>query len=583
MDLVKSLWRGDVTLWKTYWLFGVLGGLAFNLAFLYIQFNSIDFYAAPGAKFVVWTLIGCAFIYGIFMMFAIWRSAKKYTGPKTNAVLARVAVVIGVMTAVGSLGEVLAPEITEYSLRDEMTAMNVQLPAMIDDLTRLDRVSVDGLDVTYHYTLVDGTAAEYDSEAFRTGMMGVTLANTCSELRQYLQADVRFIYEYRGSDNGLVTTIQIAQRNCLAVWNLAAGSHRELRTTEIAARAQSAFVTIAVNSGQPNEAFGSGFIIASDGVIVTNLHVIEGANSIQITLPNGQTVDDVNVLGADELRDVLVLQVRASGLDALPLGDDFSTKVGEEIYVLGNPLGFDQTFSDGLISAIRTESGVVYFQISAPISGGSSGGPVLNMRGEVIGIASMTIPDAQNLNIAVPVRYVYRILSDALEPISFLDFMSTANFSYVSSSVGDRHAESTALLNEAPPEVAGLISDWKAWEQQVYLRLRANESSFATFGWTPYGDVLGLDYLEAGDQAELSTFLEAGEYIAAGVCDDDCMDLDLAAYDGSSRLLDSDEEADAEPLVAISASAAGEYSLEVSMFECETETCMYAVQIFAVN
>lgn len=583
MGLIKSLWRGDVALWKTYWLFAVLGGFAFNLSFVYIEFNSIAFYAIPGADLLVWTLTGCAFVYGVFMLFAIWRSASKYTGPRTYAVLARIVVVFGALGTLGTIGQIFAPNVSEYSLREEVSAINAQLPTIIDDVTRLDRVSVNGLEVTYHYTLVDAPAAEYDSEVLRSEIMAGLITDTCEGFRQYLQAEVQYTYEYRGNDGNLVSAIKVGRQNCLDYWDLADGSRRELRTTEIAARARSAFVTITANPGESNEAFGSGFVITSDGVVATNLHIVEGANSIQVALPNGQVIDDVYVLGADEFRDILVLQLPTSGLDALPLGDDGLVEVGEEIFVLGNPFGFEQTFSNGLVSAIRSEGGIDYFQISAPISGGSSGGPVVNRRGEAIAIASMTIPNAQNLNIAIPVRYIYLVLADPSGGMPFRDFMSTADFSYVTDSSDDRRAESTALLNGASDEIAEVISDWQPWEQQVYLRLLANESNFAEIGWTPYDEALGLDFLAEGQQVELSIFLEAGDYVAAGVCDDDCKDLDLTAYDGNGTLLDSDEEIDAEPLVGINVSRAGDYFFEASMYTCETDTCLYAVQVYAAD
>src|SRR5690606_26419168 len=94
-------------------------------------------------------------------------------------------------------------------------------------------------------------------------------------------------------------------------------------------------------------------------------------------------------------------------------------QVGDRIYVMGNPMGLEGTFSDGLVSAKRTLVGVALIQISAPISPGSSGGPVLNARGQAVGVATLMMSEGQNLNIAVPARYAEGLLAIGQEPVLF--------------------------------------------------------------------------------------------------------------------------------------------------------------------
>ena len=116
--------------------------------------------------------------------------------------------------------------------------------------------------------------------------------------------------------------------------------------------------------------------------------------------------DTVEVLEIDKRKDVALIKIKGFGLPYLKLGRSQDVQVGETVYSLSNPLGvFQNTLSEGIVSGIRPGDGYKYFQISAPISHGSSGGPIFNSKGEVIGIAVATIEEGQNLNFAVPIDY----------------------------------------------------------------------------------------------------------------------------------------------------------------------------------
>jgi len=582
VGLIRSLWHGDTPLWITYWLFAVLGGRILVLPFSFIENNSIDLFPIFGFELLYWTLVVCVLAYSLFALLAVWRSAGKYKGSRAIAGLARTSVAFGFITTFLAIGQTVTSSISEDSLQEEARVVNLQLPRTLDENLRLERVSASGLSLTFHYTLVGEPATNYDPEQFRSEMLPGLLIEICGDFREHLDSEVQIAYAFLGSDGTLVNEIQVRREHCVGISGLAVGSSAELHTTDIAALAMSAFATIVANPGEPSEAFGSGFIVRSDGVIVTNLHVVEGAENVEVRLPDGQVFDDVDVLGADEFRDILVLQLPTTGLSALALGDDEEVKVGEEIYVLGNPQGYDQTFSDGLLSAIRSIGGREYLQISAPISKGSSGGPVVNTRGEAIAIASRTVADAQNLNLAVPVRYIYGILADALKK-PFREFMETADFTYVSDDRDDRRADSAALARDASPEFIESISGLAVWQQVVTLRVLASDVAMAGTGWIPYGETLGWDLVAPSQRVRSSIFLEAGAYVAAGVCDDDCTDLDLFAYDESGTLLNSDEEIDSEPVVGVTVITPGEYFFEASMYECETDKCLYAVRVYAMN
>lgn len=146
---------------------------------------------------------------------------------------------------------------------------------------------------------------------------------------------------------------------------------------------------------------GSGFYVSNDGNLVTNLHVISGAKSIEIIENNGSSyTGDIKVIGYDEEKDIAILDINKSVSMHLELGDSNSVKLGEEIYTIGSPFGLQNTLSTGIISGKRND----FLQISAPISSGSSGGALINKYGKVIGITSAGYVEGENLGFAIPIN-----------------------------------------------------------------------------------------------------------------------------------------------------------------------------------
>ncbi len=157
--------------------------------------------------------------------------------------------------------------------------------------------------------------------------------------------------------------------------------------------------------------YGSGFIIDNE-TIVTNVHVIEGSNSAYV-LMNGQEkkYSVSGYVAIDKAKDLVILKVSGLYGTALTLGSESFPEIGEKIYAVGNPKGLNGTFSEGIISGIRDLTTNQVLQITAPISPGSSGGPVLNSSGQVVGIAFASFSEGQNLNFAIPVKYLSTLKS----------------------------------------------------------------------------------------------------------------------------------------------------------------------------
>lgn len=203
---------------------------------------------------------------------------------------------------------------------------------------------------------------------------------------------------------------------CLStlIWGLAFA--QALSTEEIAEKAAPAVVQIIVyDITGARSVEGSGFFIGS-GKIITNAHVVNGAYSAEV-LGSLATYKDVTILKNEYDIDLALLQVKDRHEAHLSLANSPMLRPGQRILTIGNPLGLECTVSDGLISAIRGVPGKIQLiQISAPISPGSSGGPLLDMDGSVIGVTSASLSEGQNLNFAVGIKTLHDFLQQEDEP-----------------------------------------------------------------------------------------------------------------------------------------------------------------------
>ena len=156
---------------------------------------------------------------------------------------------------------------------------------------------------------------------------------------------------------------------------------------------------------------GSGFIVDSNGMILTNAHVVREADQVTVNLKDGRTFEG-KVLGADSITDLAVVKIEGSDLPTAPLGDSDQVRVGDWAIAVGNPLGLDNTVTLGIISTLNRPSAKVgipdkrldFLQTDAAINPGNSGGPLLSDRGEVIGINTAIRADANGIGFAIPVN-----------------------------------------------------------------------------------------------------------------------------------------------------------------------------------
>lgn len=165
---------------------------------------------------------------------------------------------------------------------------------------------------------------------------------------------------------------------------------------------------------------GSGVIISEDGYIVTNNHVISGANSIKVTLRDGQTTYDAELIGTDAANDIALIKVDATGLTAATFGDSSTLAVGDYVVAIGNPLGqLGGTVTDGIISALAREvtideQSMTLLQTNAEINPGNSGGGLFDANGNLIGIvnAKSSATEVEGIGFAIPINNVFDIIDD---------------------------------------------------------------------------------------------------------------------------------------------------------------------------
>lgn len=175
---------------------------------------------------------------------------------------------------------------------------------------------------------------------------------------------------------------------------------------------------------QIERGLGSGVIVSSDGTILTNNHVVDGAQQIKVELPDKRTLD-AKVIGTDKPSDLAVLKVSANNLPVLPLGDSDKVRVGDVVLAVGNPLGLEQTVTAGIISAKGRSTDLGdgssfedFLQTDAPINQGNSGGALVNTNGELIGINSQILsPSGGNIGIgfAIPSNMARNVMDQLLK------------------------------------------------------------------------------------------------------------------------------------------------------------------------
>ena len=158
---------------------------------------------------------------------------------------------------------------------------------------------------------------------------------------------------------------------------------------------------------------GSGFILSADGFVMTNAHVVDGADQVLVTLPDKREFK-ARIVGADKRSDVAVVKIEATGLPAVRIGDVSRLKVGEWVMAIGSPFGLDNSVTAGIVSAKQRDTGdyLPFIQTDVAINPGNSGGPLINMRGEVVGINSQIYSRSggfMGISFAIPIDEAIRV------------------------------------------------------------------------------------------------------------------------------------------------------------------------------
>jgi serine protease Do len=337
-----------------------------------------------------------------------------------------------------------------------------------------------------------------------------------------------------------------------------------LQPRDIAARAQASLLVVrAIGARGDTLGEGTGFMVGPQGTFVTNYHIVEPATTVEVERLDGTPTRQVMLVAADPYRDLAVLRAPAIATGSLPLGDDGRTVIGDRVYVMGNPMGMSGTFADGLLSAMRPVQGTQMLQISAPISPGSSGGPVMNDHGEVIGVATMIVVGGQNLSLAVPSRYVRPLLLTTAAPRPF-----------TAESLPRRDGEALASVGRAP-EPTRLDP-----RRQVLAQISVADSVMRMNGLRLTEPVRMGSAPQGQRRVEEFSLVAGARYFVIARCNDECSNVDLGMMDAGGRVLGTDEGDDAIPSVSFVAEASGTYRAVVSMPACPSEPCAYGVAVY---
>ncbi|HEX9996659.1 MAG TPA: Do family serine endopeptidase [Abditibacterium sp.] len=269
---------------------------------------------------------------------------------------------------------------------------------------------------------------------------------------------------------------------------------------------------------------GSGMIYRSDGLIITNAHVVRGADTVLVTLSDGRKFEKAKVLGRDERTDIAVVKIEATNLPTVKLGDSEGTRVGDWAIAVGNPFGLDHTLTVGVISAksrqlrLAEDSRTDYLQTDASINPGNSGGPLLDIYGRVIGVNNAIYSESggnQGIGFAIPVntaRFVAdRIVKDGRVRRAYLG-VKISNVEDRGSAFGLPANLKGVLIEEvSDPSTPGA----KAGLQPGDVVTKFNDQTVTTsselqalVGNSPIGSNINLSVLRAGKTITLSAKLE---------------------------------------------------------------------------
>jgi S1-C subfamily serine protease len=238
-------------------------------------------------------------------------------------------------------------------------------------------------------------------------------------------------------------------------------------TIDVARRVAPAVVSIGTTTAR-GEGLGSGVIIRSNGMILTNAHVVGSARTVDVSLADGRTLDGT-VLGRDPALDIAVVRVAATNLPAVSIGNSDQLQVGQRAIAIGNPVGFTRSVTTGVVSALNRNAGrgtyEPFIQTDAAISPGNSGGPLLDSRGAVIGINSVVVraPGSEGLGFAIPINAAMDMANQVLATGSYRRAYVGVNLDDLDAEVARQYrlpisagAIITAVAPDSPGAAAGI-------------------------------------------------------------------------------------------------------------------------------
>jgi hypothetical protein len=226
---------------------------------------------------------------------------------------------------------------------------------------------------------------------------------------------------------------------------------------------------------------GSGFVLSADGKIATNLHVIREMKSGGVQLASGEVFDSFTVLAFDDRKDLAIIKVPGFDLPAIELGNSNDLKAGEAVMAIGSPEGLKGSVTAGVVSAIRDDpfsGGYKVIQTDAAANPGNSGGPLLNDKGQAVGVVTSKLKATEGLNFAVPINYVRGLMSSTDQPLGL--------------------AELSARLSAAPADafrsVETFPTNWKSMKSGSMFKIRKD------------GDVLYVERVLSDAQKQVGAF-----------------------------------------------------------------------------
>ncbi|HEU0176744.1 MAG TPA: trypsin-like peptidase domain-containing protein [Blastocatellia bacterium] len=242
---------------------------------------------------------------------------------------------------------------------------------------------------------------------------------------------------------------------------------------------------------------GSGFIVTPKGAVVTNLHVVQGAASLRVKLPGGDAYKTSDLIDVDDAKDIAIVKVKGYKMPVVTLGDSDKSEIGEAVVAISSPEGLVNSISTGVLSGVRRFDTHRVFQITAPISQGSSGGALFNSSGEVIGIITYLSKSGQNINFAVPINYARGMIGD--QPSKTLADLRPLAKSKVAAEPRTSLAESVEGAEQLDGQLSGAMRGKRGRAQTDPMYARPDEA-LKLF----YRLVEGINLINASEVAQLT-------------------------------------------------------------------------------